>query len=166
MGVDWHKQMDEYRHYGIDTAMHFPIAQNDENYRVRVFSASQYLNDLLNNKNKKVFIHCTSGIVRSPTVVLAYHCLYKRTEHWKNVHLSRNSIVESVNDSNPNVDIVEKIIQDNYEFQQNQIDINSQKDIRRKEIIMKFDQKSRILRELAQEKEQRNIAEMERQRYL
>jgi len=82
MGIDWHTQMNDYRQYSIDTAMHYPVANDDDQYKIRVFAAAQYLNDLINNKDKKVFIHCTSGIVRCTTVVLAYLCLYKRVENW------------------------------------------------------------------------------------
>jgi len=99
--------MQDYRNFGIDTAMHYPVANDDDQYKKRVFSAAQYVNDLLNNKDKKVFIHCTSGEVRAPSVVLVYLCMYKRVRHWNNVNTTRDYIVENNLYALPNSQLVE-----------------------------------------------------------
>lgn len=166
MGIDWHGQMSEYRHYGIDTAMHFPISSVDTQYKQKIYTAAQYLNDLINNKGKKVFIHCTSGIVRAPTVVLLYLCLFKRVYNWQNPKIVSDSLVESHNDAVPQLHLVEEILRDNFDFQNKQIDIHAEKRMKRKEIILKFDQKAKILRELQLESEERDRAEIERQKFL
>ena len=158
--------MHDYRHFGIDTAMHYPLSIDGDQTKMRIFAATQYINDLVNNKNLKVYLHCTSGVIRSSTVALAYLCLYKRIHSWHNIHATRNFIVECNSSSLPNTYLVEQIVNDNYEFQSKQTDINSLKDMKRKEIIMKYDQKAKILKELALEKEQRNLIELERQRFL
>lgn len=72
--------MAEYRQYQIDTAMHFPVSNTDPDYKEKVFMASQYIHGLVDKQNKKVFIHCSSGLTRSPTCVLAYLCIFKRVK--------------------------------------------------------------------------------------
>lgn len=80
MGIDWQNQMNEYRRHGIDTAMHFPCSNTDHDYKEKVFQASQYIFGLADKQNKKVFVHCSSGLMRSPTSVLAYLCIFKRVK--------------------------------------------------------------------------------------
>lgn len=158
--------MNEYRANGINTAMHFPVSNNDPEYKEKLFMAAQYLHGLVDKQNKKVFIHCSSGLIRTPTIVLVYLCIFKRVKSWKSVPNTRDFIVESCSQSMPNMMLVEQIIAENKHFQDQQIDIQEEKDRRRQEVIKKYDQKARILRELQFEKEERQRKEIERQRML
>lgn len=94
---------------------------------------------MVNKNNLKVFIHCSSGLVRSPTVVLAYLSIFKRVKSWKNINLSRDFVVLNSQNSVPNVTLVESIVHSNRVFQDKQIDIDSEKDSRRREMMLKYD---------------------------
>lgn len=85
MGVDWPGQMQIYRSYGIDTALHYPCSNNSSDYNQRLFVACKHVFNMVNNKNLRVFVHCSSGLIRAPTVVLAYLCMFKRVRNWQNV---------------------------------------------------------------------------------
>lgn len=158
--------MNEYRHFGIDTAMHYPVSNNDADYKEKVFMAAQYIHGLVEKQNKKVYIHCSSGLTRSPTSVLAYLCIFKRVKQWKSVTSTRDVITENCHSSLPNVTVVEQIVAENRKFQDQQVDILQEKDRMRQEIIRKYDQKARILREIQVEKDDRQRKENERQRML
>lgn len=158
--------MNDYRNFGIDTAMHYPCSNNDHQYKEKVFKAAQYLHGLINTQKKDVFIHCSSALVRTPTVLLAYLCIFKRVRNWKNVAEVNQFVMENSKGCVPQRFLVEQIIQENKHFQDQQVDINTEKDKLRKEMIRKYDQKDRILRELAVEKEDRKRKELERQRYI
>lgn len=82
-----------------------------------MFNAAQYLHSLVDKQNKKVFIHCSSGLIRAPTIVLTYLCIFKRIKQWKSVPQSRDYIHESCSQSMPNVQLVERIIAENRDFQ-------------------------------------------------
>jgi len=148
MGIVWQNQMNEYRSNGIETAMHYPVNNKDPDYKEKVFMAAQYLHGLIDKQNKKVFIHCSSGLIRTPTVVLTYLCIFKRVKTWKNISLTRDFVTECCSKSMPNVATVEQIVAANKKFQDDQVDIQEEKDRRRQAIIKKYDQKEKILREL------------------
>ena len=77
---------------------------------------------MINNKNLKVYIYCNSGISRSPTVIMTYLCIYKKTECWEYLPLVEALIQKYVPFSQPNVAIVQKalsqgrILQDQQQF--------------------------------------------------
>lgn len=158
--------MNDYRANGITTAMHFPVTNYDGDYKEKVFTAAQYLHKLVDMQSKKVFIHCSSGLIRTPTIVLTYLTIFKRVKSWKSVSQTRDVVCECCGQHKPQENIVEQIIAANRSFQDQQVDIHTEKDRRRQEIIRKYDQKDRILRELQYEKEERQRKEIERQRML
>lgn len=99
--------MSEYRANKIETAMHYPCSNTDADFKEKVFMAAQYLHGLIDKQNKSVFIHCSSGLIRSPTIVLAYLCIFKRVKQWKSVPQTRDFITESCSSSMPKVNLVE-----------------------------------------------------------
>ena len=50
-----------------------------------LFIAAQHLNNILNALNSKVYVHCSSGLSRAPSVVLMYLCLFKKVKSWRSV---------------------------------------------------------------------------------
>lgn len=80
--------------------------------------------------------------------------------------MTKDYIVENAFNSIPSVTIVEQLIYDNRSFHEKQIDIDSERDLRRRELIRKYDQKDKILREIAKEQDERRKREAERLKYL
>ena len=48
----------------------------------RLFDASKYL-DRIQKEHKKVYVHCTSGMTRAPTLAIVYLCLYCKISCWR-----------------------------------------------------------------------------------
>lgn len=112
-----------YLSKGIKTAVHFPVDEyNEKEHKMKVFAAAQYLNDMVNNKGHRVYIHCSSGISRAPSVILTYLCLFKRVECWKDIDKADQFLMTHYHVSHPNKVIVNQIISDNHEFQSKQTD--------------------------------------------
>jgi len=56
----------------------FPIAHGSTDKMTdKLFQACLILNDMINNKGERVFVHCMSGTTRSPTLILLFLCLYR-----------------------------------------------------------------------------------------
>jgi protein-tyrosine phosphatase len=88
-GYSWSNMTQIYSSRGIKKSINFPIDDRVENdYAEQVFTAAQYLNNLIAEKRHSVFIHCTSGLSRAPTVVLTYLCLFKRVKCWMDLRES------------------------------------------------------------------------------
>jgi len=109
-----------YQARGI-TAEHYPIHDfNERHLTERLFGAAELLNDMLNNKGLKVYVHCTAGMGRAPATVLAYLCLYKKIESWQDIVASDQFIKSYRKVSTPNLRAVSNVIQSNKEFQEKQ----------------------------------------------
>lgn len=80
---DWKETLKLLKFSGILFAKNFQVDDTDEHeYHMSIFQACQYLNDMVNNKNQKVFVYCNTGISRAPTIIMAYLCLYKKADNW------------------------------------------------------------------------------------
>ena len=58
----------------------------------------------------KVFVYCSSGVSRAPTVALAYLCLFKKLQFWDSVEKTRDMIKKMKPLSHPNVSLVESLL--------------------------------------------------------
>lgn len=57
--------------------LQFPISDDSlEGMADKLFQACLILNDIINNKGHKVYVHCLTGVTRSPTLILLFLCLY------------------------------------------------------------------------------------------
>ena len=64
--------------------MHFPIHDfNEKSLVERLLDAAITLNDMVNNKGLKVYVHCTAGMGRAPASVVIYYMLFKKVSCWK-----------------------------------------------------------------------------------
>ena len=106
-GYSWAKMNQVYKSRGLN-CIHYPIDDYDEqDHPQKVFAAAQYLNDLLNAKNNKVYIHCSSGISRASTVVLCYLALYKKIACWRSIDQCDEYLLKYHHVSTPNQWIIE-----------------------------------------------------------
>ena len=84
-GLEKEDMISLYNQHDIKTVIYHPVSDsNTQKYAMKTFAATQYLHGM-RKKGYKVFIHCSTGVSRAPTVVLAYLTLYKRVNNWNNV---------------------------------------------------------------------------------
>jgi protein-tyrosine phosphatase len=63
----------------------FPISDSQEDdLCADIFVGAQHLNNMISKQQMTVYVHCTSGVSRGPSLVLVYLCLYKRVKQWQN----------------------------------------------------------------------------------
>jgi protein-tyrosine phosphatase len=70
--VEWPMVQRMYKNNDIQAVFHYPIDEMSSNYHMKMFEVAQRLQDLIENKNRTVLIHCTSGVSRAPTVLLLH----------------------------------------------------------------------------------------------
>jgi len=75
-GINERSLVEEFKKNGIKTYYRYGISDDDENiYCEDLFEAQQILYDLIENRNERVYLHCTSGLTRSPSLACVYACL-------------------------------------------------------------------------------------------
>lgn len=75
---------------------------------------------MVNGLGLNVYVHCTSGLSRSPAVVLTYLCLFKKIKCWQTPEEALKYIRTFNPQFNPNMRIIKKCIAANKEFQMSQ----------------------------------------------
>lgn len=84
-GIDERALVSEFRNHGIKTYYRYGLNDDDEDtYKEDLFEAQQILNDLIENRNEKVYLHCTSGISRCPSLACVYLSLNMVSSKWQN----------------------------------------------------------------------------------
>jgi protein-tyrosine phosphatase len=69
-GVFWPQMVQKYNEVGIKSVMSYPISdRNETEYIEGLFDCAQHLNDLIEEQDHVVYLHCNSSISRSPTLV-------------------------------------------------------------------------------------------------
>ena len=72
-----------------------------------LLSAAAYLDDMLNNKKLRVFVHCASGHTRAMSVVMVYLSIYKKHPHWNDLGKLNQQLASQYALSFPNIKAVE-----------------------------------------------------------
>ena len=75
-----------YHKYGIHCVENSPIPEFNQidNLTDKLLEAAKVLDTMRQQLDKqKIFIHCTAGMTRSPSLVILYLCLYCQVEFWK-----------------------------------------------------------------------------------
>ena len=92
---------------------HNSLSQDNLN---NLLSAAAYLDDMVNNKNLRVFVHCTSGHTRAMSVVMVYLSIYKKHPDWNDLDKLNQQLASQYALSFPNIKAVEKVVQQNKNF--------------------------------------------------
>ena len=58
-------------------------------------------------------VHCTTGISRSPAVVIVYMCLFLKHDNWQNSEEVRSFVEQFHKMGMPNMDAVNEVIANN-----------------------------------------------------
>jgi thymidine kinase len=67
------------------TVINHTIDDTNEDTLVRcLFSGVMQLNQLINDRKQRVYVHSTSSMTRAPTLVILYLCLFVLTDDWEN----------------------------------------------------------------------------------
>jgi hypothetical protein len=74
-----------YKAKGIQQIVDHPVNYEDEQRMYKdLAEGATRLNDLINGRGLKVFLHDTSSITRGPTLAIVYLCMYLRHPDWQN----------------------------------------------------------------------------------
>ena len=117
-GYSWSKMTQIYLSKGIKNAIHLPVDDSvEKEFKIKIFTAAQYLHDMVNKKGHRVYIHCSSGISRAPSAILTYLCLFKRVECWRDIDKADQYLTSNYHVAHANKTLVSQIIRDNHKFQ-------------------------------------------------
>ena len=84
--IDINQQNRFLQERGIKVYKHFEVSDVSETeYCQSLFEASKILNDLINDQGHKVFLNCTAGVSRSPTLAIVYVALFIKHEQWDDI---------------------------------------------------------------------------------
>jgi len=99
-GIDWDQLADHYRHLGIEVRR-VPVRDFDPDHlRERLPECVRVLDELLQSGHT-VYVHCSGGINRSPTVVIAY-LMELRTDPSRQHQATRHRPLEVSSKFRPN----------------------------------------------------------------
>lgn len=79
-GINQPKIDQFYRNKGINVIVKSPCTAEDEDtYAEMLFQAAKHLYDLVDLKGHRVYVHCSTGVSRSPTLFLCYQALFMKS---------------------------------------------------------------------------------------
>ena len=124
-----------YKQYGINMVLNYPIADvKEEEYMEQLFEASLHLHDLIDKQGFHVYLHCSAGVSRGPTLAMVYLALFMKHKYWNNLKELKQWIKQQYLLSAANVPIAEKVIEHNKEFQmQQKLNFEDDEEKRRRE---------------------------------
>lgn len=139
-------QITSYQTFAVSDAI-------EDEYITNLFEAAKVLDQLLNDDEQEVFLHCTTGISRSPTLVIVYLALFLRHKNWDNLTELEAFVKKAFPQAVPNMVVAKKCIEKNRDFQAKQRK-RYEKELRNKKEGKDEAERQRLLR-LAQEEAER-----------
>ena len=84
--VEFGQEQSLLRKYGISTVKNVSVwDSHEEEYAANLFNAAVELDKMVNQQNQQVFLHCFTGISRSPTLLILYFALFLRHQQWNDI---------------------------------------------------------------------------------
>ena len=109
--------LQKYQQYNINVIVNFPLNDwDDEQFSDGLFKAAIQLNDLINNKGLKVFVHDSAGMCRGPALIILYICLFLKHPTWQYPNDIANFIKSNYPLSHPNMKVVIQTIENHKDF--------------------------------------------------
>jgi hypothetical protein len=91
----------------ITNVVHFPVLDDElEDYVNDLIQAASQLDKMINEMGEIVFIHCTTGISRAPTLFIVYLAIYCRHKLWEKPDALAAFVLEEFPWSSPNMQAV------------------------------------------------------------
>lgn len=93
---------------------HVPIDEfNPYSYARNLAKAAITLDNIISNKNKKVFVYSTSGISRPQTVIMAYLSYFKKVSKFNDLQFLEDLVLNCYRCSVPNQEAVADVLKNN-----------------------------------------------------
>ena len=129
--IDANRQKKQLEQRGIKVYKHVEVSDLAESdYCHNLFEAAKILNDLINNQGHKVFLNCTAGVSRSPTLVIVYIALFIQHESWDDIEQVYEFVESEYPWQDSNVKVAQIIIENKQEFQQHNLRVKLEKEAR------------------------------------
>ena len=133
------------RRSGINVYKNIEVRDSDEEeYCIGLFKAAVELDKMIHSQGLHVFVHCFTGISRTPTLILIYWALFLRHQDWNDVPDMEKDIISQYDQANPNHAMVESVISRNLGFQDQQRKLREEEDEERRNQIMKMDRMGQL----------------------
>lgn len=114
MGIDWEDYTQLLKSHDIYMARNIPVDEFDTAaYPKALLKAAQMVDSIIRIKQRKVYIHCTSGISRAPTVVMAYLSFFKQLEQFADLQQVEDLIQTFNSCAVPNSEAVSEMLNSN-----------------------------------------------------
>ena len=72
------------------------------------------------NEKKKVFLHCTAGVSRGPTLMIVYLSLYLKHKDWNDLDKIYDYVEKEFPWQDANITVAKKVVEQNKAFQDQQ----------------------------------------------
>mmetsp|Transcript_5298 Transcript_5298/g.8928 ORF Transcript_5298/g.8928 Transcript_5298/m.8928 type:complete len:295 (+) Transcript_5298:843-1727(+) len=110
-----------YKSVGINLVLNFPVSDvREEEYIDQLFQACMHLHDMIDVKGHHVYLHCSTGVSRAPTLALVYLALFLKHKHWNNLGELQRYIRHIYYPSMANLKIAQMVIDKHRDFQSRQ----------------------------------------------
>jgi len=121
-GIQTRQLTELYRKNGIKQFLNSAVCDyEEEQYAEGLFKAACVLNTLANEKGYTVYVHDTNGVSRVATLMLVYIALFLKHKQWNNLPALQQFLKMQYPQGHPNMDMVKKVINDNKDFQNQQL---------------------------------------------
>lgn len=109
---EWHRNIAK-----INKIINFQVSDLcQEEYCNQLFTAAQILHNLVSNEKRKVFLHCTAGVSRGPTLMIVYLSLYLKHKDWDNLDKIYDYVEAEFEWQDANITVAKKVIEQNKAF--------------------------------------------------
>jgi hypothetical protein len=101
-----------YKKNGINNHYHFPIADIDEEiYIENLYQGALLIHDLVDTQGLKLYLHCTTGVSRGPTLLLVYFALFCKHPNYSNFDSLYSYLEEMYIWQDANINIARVVIE-------------------------------------------------------
>ena len=110
----WSEQVLNFQAQEIHMSKNIEINEMDTaNYLLNWLKAAHYIENVVRVKRKKVFVYCTSGVSRAPSVIMTYLAYFKQVERYDDLQYIEDLLALFHPGSLPNAEAVALLLENN-----------------------------------------------------